>query len=115
MHTDPRTTFNLDGMLDALKKALAERMLNTEMDHHLGGEAADGRANTRNGYGQKTVLTENGRVALDIPRDRQGTFDPQLIAKYQAVFPHLGQYKEHALALRAQPRQERPPSTGVGS
>lgn len=85
--SDPRTAFNPDGILDALKKALAERMLNAEMDQHLSGEAADGRANTRNGYGQKTVLTDTGRLALDIPRDRQGTFDPQLIAKYQRRFP----------------------------
>ena len=84
---DPRSAFSPDGMLDALKKALAERMLNAEMDQHLGGEAADGRANNRNGYGQKTVLTESGRLSLDIPRDRQGTFDPQLIAKYQRRFP----------------------------
>ena len=84
---DPRTAFNPDGVLDALKKALAERMLNAEMDQHLGGETADGRANTCNGYGQKTVLTDTGRLALEIPRDRQGTFDPQLIAKYQRRFP----------------------------
>src|SRR5216683_5577211 len=85
--TDPRTAFDPDGVLDALEKALAERMLNAEMDQHLGGETADARANTRNGYGQKTVLTDTGRLALDIPRDRQGTFDPQLIAKYQRRFP----------------------------
>ena len=85
--SDPRTAFNPDGILDALKKALAERMLNAEMDQHLSSEASDGRANTRNGYGQKTVLTDTGRLALDIPRDRQGTFDPQLIAKYQRRFP----------------------------
>jgi putative transposase len=84
---DPRSAFNPDGVLDALKKALAERMLNAEMDQHLGSEAAGGRANTRNGYGQKTVLTDTGRLALDVPRDRQGTFDPQLIAKYQRRFP----------------------------
>ena len=84
---DPKSAFDPDGMLDALKKALAERMLNAEMDQHLGGEAADGRSNSRNGYGQKTVLTQTGRLALDIPRDRQGTFDPQLIAKYQRRFP----------------------------
>ena len=84
---DPKTAFDPNGVLDALKKALAERMLNAEMDQHLGGEAADGRSNSRNGYGQKTVLTETGRLALDIPRDRQGAFDPQLIAKYQRRFP----------------------------
>jgi putative transposase len=85
--SDPRTAFNPDGIFDALKKALAERMLNAEMDQHLSSEASDGRANTRNGYGQKTVLTDTGRLALDIPRGRQGTFDPQLIAKYQRRFP----------------------------
>ena len=84
---DLRTAFSPDGIIDALKKALAERMLNAEMDHHLGGIGADGPVNTRNGYGQKTVLTDTGRLALDIPRDRQGTFDPQLIAKYQRRFP----------------------------
>jgi len=85
--TDAKSAFDPNGVLDTLKKALAERMLNAEMDQHLGGEAADGRSNSRNGYGQKTVLTESGRLALDIPRDRQGTFDPQLIAKYQRRFP----------------------------
>lgn len=68
-------------MLGALNKALAERMLNAELDQHLGGEAADGRSSSRNGYGQKTVLTGTGRLTLDIPRDCQGTFDLQLIAK----------------------------------
>ena len=86
---DPKTAFDPDGVLDALKKALAERMLNAEMDPHLGDAAAEGRSSSRNGYGQKTVLTETGRLALDIPRDRQGTFDPQLIAEYQRRFPGL--------------------------
>jgi putative transposase len=73
---DPRTAFNLDGVVDALKKALAERMLNAEMDQRLEEDTADGCANTRNGYSQKTVLTDTGRLALDIPRDRQGTSTP---------------------------------------
>ena len=81
---DPKTAFESDGLLDALKKALAERALNAEMDHHLAGEDA---GNTRNGYGRKTVTTETGRIELAIPRDRQATFDPQLIAKYQRRFP----------------------------
>jgi len=73
------------GLLDALKKALAERALNAEMDHHLGSEAeAD---NSRNGYGRKTVMTDSGKLEIDIPRDRQSRFDPQLIAKYQRRFP----------------------------
>lgn len=80
---DPKTAFDPNGLLDGLKKALAERVLNAEMDHHLAGESG----NSRNGYGAKTVLTETGRIDLAIPRDRQSSFDPQLIAKYQRRFP----------------------------
>jgi putative transposase len=80
---DPKTAFAKDGLLDELKKALAERALNAEMDQHL----ASGEGNSRNGYGGKTVLTGTGKIALEIPRDRLSTFDPQLIAKYQRRFP----------------------------
>lgn len=73
------------GLLDSLKKALTERVLNAEMNHHLAGE--DGAGNTRNGYGRKTVVTETGKLAIEVPRDRQSSFDPQLIAKYQRRFP----------------------------
>ena len=81
---DPKTAFDPNGLLDDLKKALAERALNAEMDHHLAGEEA---GNSRNGYGRKTVLTDTGRIELEVPRDRQASFDPQLIAKYQRRFP----------------------------
>jgi putative transposase len=81
---DPKTAFDPNGLLDDLKKALAERVLNAEMDHHLAN--GDG-GNTRNGYGKKTVVTDTCRLALDVPRDRQSSFDPQLIAKYQRRFP----------------------------
>src|SRR6202789_4340427 len=90
---DPKTLFSSDGLLAELKKAFAERVLNAEMDHHLSdstqGEVAEGEkpANHRNGYSKKTVLTKNEAIELSIPRDRQGTFDPQLIAKYQRRFP----------------------------
>ena len=80
---DPSTAFDPNGLLDGLKKALAERVLNAEMDHHLASEPG----NSRNGYGAKTVLTDTGRIDLAIPRDRQASFDPQLIAKYQRRFP----------------------------
>jgi putative transposase len=82
---DAKTAFDKDGLLDELKKALAERALNAELDHHLETGAEDG--NRRNGYGQKTVLTGTGKMALAVPRDRLATFDPQLIAKYQRRFP----------------------------
>jgi putative transposase len=82
---DPKTAFDPNGLLDDLKKALAERALNAEMDHHLAGEGGTG--NGRNGYGRKTVVTDSGKLDLQIPRDRQASFDPQLIAKYQRRFP----------------------------
>src|SRR5512134_658021 len=84
---DAKRAFEKDGLLDELKKALAERALNAEIDHHLETGEADGRTNSRNGYGEKRVLTESGRIALEVPRDRLSTFDPQLIAKYQRRFP----------------------------
>jgi putative transposase len=82
---EAKTAFDKDGLLDELKKALAERALNAEIDHHLDVGESDG--NRRNGYGKKTVLTGTGKLALEIPRDRLSTFDPQLIAKYQRRFP----------------------------
>jgi putative transposase len=83
--TDASTAFEQGGILDALKKAFAERALNAEMDHHLASEG--GAGNNRNGYGKKTVLTESGKVEIVVPRDREASFDPQIIAKYQRRFP----------------------------
>jgi putative transposase len=85
--SDPRAALADGGLLDGLKKALAERALNAELDHHLEGGEPDGRANARNGYGAKSVLTGTGKLELQVPRDRLATFDPQLIAKYQRRFP----------------------------
>src|SRR3954470_7025431 len=82
---DPKTAFDPNGLLDGLKKALAERALNAEMDHHLAGEG--GVSNSRNGYGRKSVITDTGKIELEVPRDRQSSFDPQLLAKYQRRFP----------------------------
>jgi putative transposase len=79
---DPRVALGKDGLIDELKRALAERALNAEMDHHLDGEAAEGRANSR-----KTLLTDTGKLPIAVPRDRLSTFDPQLIAKYRRRLP----------------------------
>lgn len=84
---DPNEVFSKDGLFNDLKKALAERILNSELDEHLETEHGSGKTNRRNGSTPKTVQTETSKVALDIPRDRAGTFDPQLIAKYQRRFP----------------------------
>ena len=55
------------------------------MDHYLAGGGGGG--NTRNGYGRKTVTTETRKLEIEVPRDHQSSFDPQLIAKYQRRFP----------------------------
>ena len=86
----PGDLFGKDGILAELTKALAERALNTELEEHLAHEAADSSdpaPNRKNGASTKTVTTGGGKVVLDIPRDRNGTFDPILIGKYQRRFP----------------------------
>lgn len=73
------------GLFRQLKKALMERALGGELTHHLGYEKGDpggrGSGNSRNGHSSKTVLTEEGELDLSIPRDRAGTFEPQLVPK----------------------------------
>ena len=83
--TDAAAALDQGGLLDSLKKPLAERALNAEMDYHLGSGEQGG--NNRNGYGRKAVLTDTGKIEIDVPRDRIGSFDPQLIAKYHRRFP----------------------------
>jgi len=84
---NPNEVFAKDGLLDDLKKALSERILNAELDEHLDGERVEGSVNRRNGHSKKSVLTGTSKMILSIPRDRAGTFDPKLIAKYQRRFP----------------------------
>ncbi|MCT9000727.1 IS256 family transposase [Chelativorans intermedius] len=80
----PNEVFAKDGLVDDLKKALSERILNAELDEE---REAGGPANRRNGVSEKSVLTGTSKMTLSIPRDRAGTFDPKLIAKYQRRFP----------------------------
>ena len=84
---DPKDVFNKDGLVDELEKALSERILNTELDEHLDDDSVEGKSNHRNGYSKKSVLTGTSKMTLSVPRDRAGTFDPKLIAKYQRRFP----------------------------
>lgn len=77
----------LDAAVMQLKKRAVERMLNEELNQHLGYEkhAPEGYngGNSRNGTSAKTVLTDTGAVRLDVPRDRDGTFEPQVVKKGQ--------------------------------
>ncbi len=88
---DAKTAFDQNGLLDQLKKALTERALKAELDHHLAGDES---GNRRNGYGRKTVLTDGGAMEVAIPRDRAGTFDPALIGNYQRRFPGFDESEE---------------------
>jgi putative transposase len=84
---DPNEVFAKDGLLDDLKKALSERILNAELDEHLDGERVEGGVNRRDGHSKKSVLTGTSRMTLSIPRDQAGMFDPKPIAKHQRRFP----------------------------
>jgi putative transposase len=81
----PEDLLGENGLFKQLKKALLERALGAELTHHLGYEKGDpagrGSGNTRNGSYAKTVLTEDGAVAIEVPRDRNATFEPQIVPK----------------------------------
>ena len=74
------------GLLSQITKTVLESALTAELDDHLGYEKGDpagrGAANQRNGRSQKTVHTDVGSVRIDIPRDRNGSFDPQIVPKH---------------------------------
>ncbi len=113
------TLEDLNGLMRAMMKTALERMLNTEMDVHLGrrelAEATEvaaavaeppatavpanpGRKNRRNGHSQKTVSGDMGELTLKTPRDRNGTFEPKLVGKHQRRLPG---FDEKILALYA--------------
>jgi transposase-like protein len=90
------------GLLRELTQALVERALGAEMNYHLGYAKGEGKAqkrqNTRNGSSPKRVLTDNGPLALAIPRDREGSFEPVLVPKGAR---RLEGFDERVLALYA--------------
>jgi putative transposase len=82
--------FGENGLLKGLIKQITEAALKGEMDTHLGYEkhAPEGHhtGNSRNGYGKKTIKGDFGETELEVPRDRNGSFEPQLIPKGQTRF-----------------------------
>ena len=83
----PMTAEAIEDASAAFKKALIERALNAELGHHLGypsgAQRPEDGTNQRNGTSAKTVLTGDGPLRLDIPRDREGSFSPILIPKHE--------------------------------
>jgi putative transposase len=109
--TQTSTIDDLNSLFKTMMKSALECILDTEMDAHLGRRSLpllpdtqerptppDAPRNRRNGHSRKTVQGELGDIPLDIPRDRQGTFEPQLIGKYQR---RLAGFDEKILALYA--------------
>ena len=95
---DPTELFQSGELIGELKRKLAERILDAEMDEHLSQSAAQDQGNVRNGHNAKTVLTDSGSMPLEVPRDRQGTFEPQLIEKYARRLPGFDDKVIHLFA-----------------
>ena len=89
-YTKPEDLTGKDGILKQLTARLVERALQAEMTEHLGYEKNEpkgrGLPNSRNGTSCKTLKTEQGPVEIEVPRDREGTFEPQLVKKRQTRF-----------------------------
>lgn len=83
----PEDLIGENGLLKQLTKALVERALEAEMEHHLGHARHDSVTNTtgnaRNGRSSKTLKGEFGELPIEIPRDRHGSFEPQIVSKHQ--------------------------------
>ncbi len=86
----PMSAQEINGVTMALKKALVERALGAELSHHLGyapgADRPDAASNHRNGTSAKTVHTDDGPLRIEVPRDRQGSFEPLLIGKHERRF-----------------------------
>ncbi len=83
----PKTSIGENGLLKQLTKLLVERALDAELTEHLGHErneaVANPGGNTRNGKSKKTLKGDFGELPIEVPRDRHGSFEPQLIPKHQ--------------------------------
>jgi transposase-like protein len=88
--TGPMTAEAVESVMRGFKKAVIERALGAEMSHHLGYRPGAAKpeqlTNHRNGRSGKTVLTDDGPLRIEVPRDRDGSFEPQLIGKHERRF-----------------------------
>ena len=86
-----KTEADLNEFRQMLTKITVETALNTELDDHLGfaRHESSESGNSRNGYTSKTLRTEDGQFELNTPRDRAGSFEPQLVKKHQRRFTSM--------------------------
>ena len=82
------------GLLKQLTKRLVEKALESEMTNHLGYNKYDrtNTENSRNGLSQKNLITDNGVITIDVPRDRESSFEPAIIPKPQRRIDGLDLY-----------------------
>ena len=89
-HEGPEAITGPDGLLKQLTKRVVERAVSAELSGHLGYELGEqppeGEPNRRNGWTSKTLITDQGPVPVELPRDREGSFEPQLVPKHQRRF-----------------------------
>ena len=107
-YEQPQDLFGRDGLFTNFKKAVIERILDAELTEHLGYDrhAPEGRGsgNSRNGHGTKRILTDSERLEVNIPRDRNGTFEPQFVRKHQR---RLEGFDEKVISLYARGMTQR--------
>ncbi|HFQ4960753.1 TPA: IS256 family transposase [Vibrio vulnificus] len=86
-----KTESDLDDFRKMLTKVTIETALNAELDEHLGYQKHQSRtsSNSRNGYSGKSIITDDGEVDIDVPRDREASFEPQLVRKHQTRFQSM--------------------------
>jgi len=98
----PEDILGENGLIKQLTKGLLEKMLGAELTSHLGYEKHDpagyGSGNSRNGKSKKKVKADFGEIELEVPRDRQSTFEPKIVPKGQTRFPG---FDEKILSLYA--------------
>ena len=86
-YQNPEDLIGADGILKQLTKKLVERALDAELTHHLGHgkhqPVSNSTGNTRNGFSRKKLKGEFGELPIEVPRDRHGTCDPQIVEKHQ--------------------------------
>jgi len=89
-YKNPEDLIGKDGLLKELTKRLVEKAMDSELTHHLGYEkhspSGKNSGNFRNGKSSKKIKGDFGEVSIEVPRDRNGDFDPQIIQKHQTRF-----------------------------
>jgi putative transposase len=101
-YKDPAQLIGPGGLIKQLVSKLVTRAMNAELDHHLGYDAGEappeGQSNRRNGTSHKTLRSDLGPIPVEVPRDREGTFEPQIVGKHER---HFGGFDDKIVSMYA--------------